>query len=183
MSINARVKLVRKKKKYTQEEFGKILNLGQAGVSWIEQEGNKVTEEHIKRICEKFSVDDYWLRTGKGMMEIDHTVDLVDRLAHELKLTEKEKNILLAYTSFPEEERAEMMESAGNIMQRYYAITYGGLDLSHRSDDIEIEKKVAEYRLKLEAEREEELIKSKRTFTASEKRKMLAEQDNNKIEK
>ena len=119
MSINARVKLVRKKKKYTQEEFGKILNLGQAGVSWIEQEGNKVTEEHIKRICEKFSVDEYWLRTGKGMMEIDHTVDLVDRLAHELKLTEKEKNILLAYTSFPEEERAEMMESAGNIMQRY----------------------------------------------------------------
>ena len=42
-----------------QREFGKELGIEQAAASWIEQEGNTVIEEHIKIICEKFSIDEY----------------------------------------------------------------------------------------------------------------------------
>ena len=53
MSINERIKLVRKKLKYNQTEFGKELGIGQGAASWIEQEGNRVIEDHIKTICDK----------------------------------------------------------------------------------------------------------------------------------
>ena len=149
MSINERIKLVRKKLKYNQTEFGKELGIGQGAASWIEQEGNRVIEDHIKTICDKFSIDEYWLRTGRGSMFIDHTLDLVDRLTHELNILEEERDILLEYLSYPNEERREIIELARSFLKRYFVIEYGGMGLSQKSDDIEIEKKASEYRKKL----------------------------------
>lgn len=66
--MNERIKEVRKKLDISQADFGNKIGIGQAGVSAIENGIRRITERNIQLICEKFSVNESWLRTGKGEM-------------------------------------------------------------------------------------------------------------------
>lgn len=68
MSINERIRVARKHLELNQRKFGQALGLGQAGVSWLEQEGNTVTEQNIKSICQTYGISEQWLRDGVGEM-------------------------------------------------------------------------------------------------------------------
>ena len=67
-SINARIKALRKALKLNQAEFGEKIGLKNGAISWMEKEGNTVTDQNIKLICEKFSVRREWLTEGTGEM-------------------------------------------------------------------------------------------------------------------
>jgi transcriptional regulator with XRE-family HTH domain len=64
--IKERIKLLRKGKKLTQEEFGKRIGLSDVAISLIESGKNAVTETVFKLICLIFGVREEWLRYGKG---------------------------------------------------------------------------------------------------------------------
>jgi len=88
MNINGRINLLRKELGLNQKEFGSRIGLGQAGISWMEQAGNTVTEQNIAMICKEFNVDKKWLLTGEGTMftQEKEKADLVawaTRLAYE----------------------------------------------------------------------------------------------------
>lgn len=72
-SINQRIKKLRKQLELNQTEFGKVIGLTQAGVSWIEREGNAVIDQNVQLICEKFHVRRSWLLEGEGEMFVTHT--------------------------------------------------------------------------------------------------------------
>ena len=64
--MNERVKELRKKLGLTQISFGEKLGLGGDTISAIEKGKNNLTDRNIALICEKFGVDEIWLRTGAG---------------------------------------------------------------------------------------------------------------------
>lgn len=69
--MNARIKQVRTALKMNQSEFGDKIGIGQAGISAIEKGIRGVTDRNIQLICEKFNVNENWLRDGTGEMFIE----------------------------------------------------------------------------------------------------------------
>ena len=61
-----RIKLLRKKEKMSQEEFGRKIGIGKSSVSKIELGENNPSDQPIMLICSIFNVNEVWLRTGEG---------------------------------------------------------------------------------------------------------------------
>ena len=68
MTINERVKELRKALKLTQDQFADELNITRSSLSVIEIGKTAVTERNIKEICNKFKVNQDWIRYGEGEM-------------------------------------------------------------------------------------------------------------------
>lgn len=67
MTINERIRYLRKEKlKLTQQEFSAALKISRSNIGNIETGEVSVTERVIYDICEKFNVNEDWLRTGAG---------------------------------------------------------------------------------------------------------------------
>lgn len=64
--MNERIKLIRKKAKLNQEEFGSRLEITKSSVSRIEAGINNPSDQTIKLICSEFDINEDWLRTGNG---------------------------------------------------------------------------------------------------------------------
>ena len=118
MTINQRIKKLRKSLGMNQGEFGQKIGMGQAGISKIEQDGSTVIDQNIRLICQTFHVSEKWLRTGAGPMENDDTDTVLSRLREEMSLTDLETRLLQTYLSFPAEERQLFLELAGRFAAR-----------------------------------------------------------------
>lgn len=68
MTINQRMKKVRKSLAMTQEEFGKRLGITYAAVSMTERGLNGVSGQNIQAMVREFHVNEEWLKTGEGEM-------------------------------------------------------------------------------------------------------------------
>ena len=68
MSINERIKDVRKSASLSQTDFSEHLGTTRGVITNLE--GGKTTpnDPFIKLICREFNVDEHWLRTGEGEM-------------------------------------------------------------------------------------------------------------------
>ena len=99
MNINQRIKELRKQLRYNQKDFGKKIGIGQAGVSWIEQDGNTVTDQNIRIICDAFNVSERWLRTGEGPQQRETREALLDKLAEQYSLSPDGVDIIRAVLS------------------------------------------------------------------------------------
>lgn len=74
MEIRERIKYLRKKiLNLTQEEFADSLKMSRSNAGNIEIGRISVTERVISDICEKFNVNENWLKTGEGEMFIQRT--------------------------------------------------------------------------------------------------------------
>ncbi|WP_083538304.1 helix-turn-helix domain-containing protein [Holdemania sp. Marseille-P2844] len=65
MTINERVRALRKELGMNQTEFGERIALSQGHLTSVEQGKRAVTDRTIKLICTEFGVSEDWLRTGK----------------------------------------------------------------------------------------------------------------------
>jgi transcriptional regulator with XRE-family HTH domain len=66
VTINNRIRRLRKELKLSQCEFGKKIGLKQNAISYMENPNTTVTEQNIKAICSVFCVNETWLRDGIG---------------------------------------------------------------------------------------------------------------------
>lgn len=67
MESYERVKYLRKELlKLTQQDFSKELNISRSNIGNIETGAIALTDRVISDICEKFNVNETWLRTGEG---------------------------------------------------------------------------------------------------------------------
>ncbi len=73
--MNERVKEIRKALNMSGEAFGQSLGVGRATISQIESGKISLTDRNIKNICEKFHVNEEWLREGKGEMFVQLSRD------------------------------------------------------------------------------------------------------------
>lgn len=79
-SISERIKEVRKKAGLTQQKFADRIGAKQNTVAQYEIGRNTPIDPVITSICREFRVNEKWLRTGEGAMEIEDTQR--DKLNH-----------------------------------------------------------------------------------------------------
>lgn len=75
MTINERVKAVRKALKLSQEAFGKAAGLSRSEIRNIEDALTNPKEKTIPILCAVHHINETWLRTGEGEMFIELTRD------------------------------------------------------------------------------------------------------------
>ena len=68
MSINERIKDVRKSASLSQTDFAEHLGTTRGVITNLEGCKTTPNEPFIKLICREFNVDEHWLRTGEGDM-------------------------------------------------------------------------------------------------------------------
>ena len=73
MSINERIRILRKQLGLTQRDFGAHIGLKHGTISWMEKDGNSIIDQNKRIICDKFHISMHWLETGEGNMYMDHT--------------------------------------------------------------------------------------------------------------
>lgn len=72
MTINERVKEVRKRLNLSQEEFGNRIGLSKSGISNIENGTRNVTPKHVKLIGMVFNINESWLMNGEPDCEEEY---------------------------------------------------------------------------------------------------------------
>jgi transcriptional regulator with XRE-family HTH domain len=76
MTINQRMKVLRKTLKITQKEFAMVLAVSQSQIASMETGEREVSGRTVKQLCDSFDVNIHWLRTGEGDMFV-HERDLL----------------------------------------------------------------------------------------------------------
>ncbi|EOQ18621.1 helix-turn-helix domain-containing protein [Bacillus cereus] len=66
MTINDRIKEIRKDLGLTMESFGNRIEMSKSNLSRIEKNQRTTTDRTIKLICSEFNVNEDWLRNGEG---------------------------------------------------------------------------------------------------------------------
>lgn len=107
MTINERVKEVRKIHKMTLEQFGEHIGVTKATISRIENGNRTVTEQMIKSICREFNINEEWLRNGTGSMKLEIDLDIeYGRICADLGINDdRAKKIIMNYARFTPEDK------------------------------------------------------------------------------
>ena len=66
MSVNERIRKIRKSLSITMEDFGSRLGVTKVSISMIENGKRNVTDQMFLAICREFNVNPEWLRDGVG---------------------------------------------------------------------------------------------------------------------
>jgi transcriptional regulator with XRE-family HTH domain len=87
-AIHQRLRAVRLALQLTQRQFAKQIGLAQTALCMIELGKNTLTDKVIKLVCAEFSVNEQWLRTGKGQMlkqspYMSELCDILTNLSHD----------------------------------------------------------------------------------------------------
>lgn len=75
MTISERIARLIDVSGMTKTDFASKLNVTQAYISKITNKGSVPSDRLIEDICEKFNVNENWLRTGEGEMFIELSRD------------------------------------------------------------------------------------------------------------
>lgn len=116
MSINKRIKEIRKDAKLNQTEFGEKLGVSRSVIANIELDLNKtgVQESIIKLISCIFGVNEDWIKTGAGA-KYSNTKASLKELAEECSMSALEYTILLHYLNLDEKQRKAVQKFAINL--------------------------------------------------------------------
>lgn len=162
MSINQRIKELRKSLKLNQNEFGDKIGLKNSAISKMEQEGSTVIDQNIRLICDTFHIREEWLRTGDGEMRSDEEDAILEAFAKRYDLTPDEQTTARYMLRLSPEERAAVLAHVKALAAELTA----QVDAAKRAEstvkeqhttmtDEEIEADVAAYRAALIAEQKE----------------------------
>lgn len=107
MTVNSRIKEIRKNHGLTMDKFGERIGVTKAAISKIEKGERGVTEQMVKSICREFGYNEDWLRYGTEPKrpEIDTDVEY-GRICAELGISDaRAKQIILNYGRFSLEDK------------------------------------------------------------------------------
>lgn len=107
MTVNERVKEIRKFEKMTMESFGEKLGVGRTAISNIENCKRNVTDQMVKSICREFGYNEEWLRNGIEPKKpvIDEDMEY-GQICAELGINDnRAKQIILNYGRFSPDDK------------------------------------------------------------------------------
>lgn len=120
--MNERLKIIRKEKKLTLEEFGKKIGVTKTAISRLERGERSITDQMFKSICREFNVNEDWLRTGEGDMfvELDKENELMQWAGKVLgnEANSFKKNFIRVLMSLTEDEW-ELLERKAKELVNY----------------------------------------------------------------
>lgn len=114
MTVNDRIKKVRKELDMTQENFGKKLGVSRSVIMNIEYDAVDALTKPLllTSICTTFGVSREWLETGSGDMFADTFESYINDVCERLKLNEFGKRALIAYLQLSETEQKALAKFA-----------------------------------------------------------------------
>lgn len=154
MTINERIRTLRKQKGLTQAEFGKKIGIGQAGVSKLEQEGNVVVEQNIRLISEAFGVNPAWLRTGVGKAKVDEEEAFIQRMIDRYQMEGLDATVIRAYLTLTREQRQNIRSAIQPLIDKCKGQTDGEAARKRAEQQAE-EEAVAQFLTEYRARRQE----------------------------
>lgn len=143
-----RLKLLRKELGLNQQEFANKVGVNRGTLANYEVGRNEPIDAVVKLICDKFHVNESWLRTGEGEMfiEVDQKDD-IQRMVDEMLANDsadlKRRLVAAILRLSPEQIRAGV---------EWIKATFDLVESSAADEEAEIEEKVDSYRHELEAE-------------------------------
>ena len=149
MTINERIKELRKGKGLTQVEFGERIGLKKSAANKLEQDGATVIDQNIRLICDTFHVRERWLRTGEGERDAGDDEALFEKIRERFRLRGLSESIARAWFRLPEEEREHIAQEVEDIAKRVQA---GMPADGERPERIDIDQELADYKRELEAQ-------------------------------
>ena len=120
--VHDRIKEIRISLGLNQSDFGNKIGLGQAGVSALEKGIRGITDRNIQLICEKFNVNEEWLRNGECEMFLDVSEeDEFMKAATELRISGDEgiMQAVIEYWKMSPEQREIIKNFIINIGDAY----------------------------------------------------------------
>lgn len=156
MTINDRIKVLRKHLGLNQTNFGEKVGIAQGHMTNIETGRREVTEKTLKVICATFNVSEEWLRTGEGEMFVENDNVLLSQLSKQYDLDAFSRKFIEAYISLPQSHRDVIKGFALSLVEEASApaapeVTIGG----SRIDDPEIAAELSVLARELEEEKRE----------------------------
>ena len=156
-----RLKLLREDQNMTQQKFADKLGIKRTTIGNYEVGRNEPVDSVISLICDRFGVNEQWLRTGVGKMYLETKKDDdIDRLINEMlndETAERKKRLVTSILRLsPEqiEKGVEWMKEAFGLVEEPTAAD---------PKQQEIDQKVETYRTELEAEAASDKSEASRT--------------------
>lgn len=143
MTINERLKLLRKKLNLNQTAFGEKVEIAQGHMTNIETGRRELTEKNIKLICMVFNVNEQWLRTGEGEMFVENDNTILSEISKQYGLTNADEVFFRTFLKCSPEQRAVLKQVAFKLMdtitadEELYA-EYQRTRAEHPIDDLPI---------------------------------------------
>lgn len=116
MTIGERIRLIRKETGQTQSDFGEKIGLKQSSMGQIESGVRNATDRIILLICEKFSVNEEWLRSEKGTMFIENDDTIITEVAAQYHLGDLDKAIMKIFLELSPEKREAFKDFAFTLV-------------------------------------------------------------------
>lgn len=116
MNPNERVKELRKALGLTQGNFGEKIGLKQAVIGQMEKGSRNLTDRTVLLICEKYSVNEEWLRYGTGEMFVESDSTIISQLSSEYGLDAFEKVLIEGFLKMRPEERNVIKSYVRNLL-------------------------------------------------------------------
>lgn len=107
MTVNERIKEIRKSNELTMDKFGECIGVTKAAISKIEKGQRGVTDQMIKSICREFGYNEKWLRDGIEPKKpiIDEDMEY-GQICAELGINDnRARQIILNYGRFSPEDK------------------------------------------------------------------------------
>lgn len=117
-TINSRIKKVRKNAGLNQKEFSESLGVTQSGVSYMEQDGRNVSDMTIKGICNRFGVNEHWLRDGVEPIYVQPKSFSLDDFVHSHNADDLELEVIKAYFELDSDIRHKVVDHFKSYLLR-----------------------------------------------------------------
>lgn len=116
--MHERIKKLRKALDLTQQEFADRIGIKRNTIANYETGRNNPVDSIISLICREFNVDENWLRTGNGNMFRQDSQSVLDRMADEYSLTQRERAVISAFLELSAGDRAAVMHYVDNLVDK-----------------------------------------------------------------
>lgn len=109
MTINDRIKEIRKYHNLSQKELAEKIGMSQNAISWSEKTGNNIPDSTIKSICTILNVNEEYLRYGNGPKFSTPNTFSLDKFIEDRGGTDLELEIVKTYFELDPEIRKAIL--------------------------------------------------------------------------
>ena len=121
MTINARIKELRKQLGFNQTVFGEKIGIKVSQASYIEKDGNTVTQRIIQLICTNFNVSEQWLVDGTGEMYTSTEDGVIQQLVKEYSLTPEQEIFARQWLQLPADAKDAVVDYVLQVANAIHA--------------------------------------------------------------
>lgn len=113
--MNERLAELRKELNLSMEKFASRIGITRSAISKMENGTSGISEQTILSICREFRVNYFWLTEGEGEMFTGTPQTVVDEIAEDYKLDDRDKRIIEKYLELSPEKREVIKEYLKSI--------------------------------------------------------------------